>query len=617
MTQKRLKIIGHFFKNPQAPQLLRRTSLGLQITGDVVAMTCKKDESHASEAKHLSGSALLPEDVLSDGLIYANRLRQSGAVPASCGVSPASCGADDRPAWSSGPRPEMPLLVRLCCGAAQELAAERRTAILRNLHCDPSIDVGATMSVVLGAGVEIAVRFEKYKRFPFRLCFLIRTWFPVTYIDQVKAFLKTDRKFLDLGLSLVLQSIAIAKGGSDAAVDFLQSEPVQDVLIEFVLRCEVTSLPAERLFNCVKKWETSKLVLAGNVSCDLILQRFARDRREGSCEIQAALDKQRKAITTGRSAILCAEQHIAFGGHVARFGKGRVRGAACQPSGGAAPSSSPASSGAAPSSLPASSGAATPPSGGRCVPAARRRRRTSADGGDADFGDTGDADIESTLAVGRQPQRRRRRLSTQARGGDSPTPSLGGGTVTTPVKPTKKAVYSPSVSPAVVADAAPAEASRKRELLLRESAREVEAALAKHSGIPVTRTQVRFNIQENLEQFRGRIVASRGASVESSRLDWSRAQTSQSAQSAYTLRQSHATNLKPSGQRYSGAGPVGLPFDLKTCHSGCCFYIRNTGARSGLTSPRMPPPGCLASRCVTRPRSISLLSCCHFDSSRT
>ena len=169
-------------------------------------MTCKKDESHASEAKHLSGSALLPADALPDSLIYEHRLRQSGAVPASCGVWPASCGGDDRPAWSSVPRPEMPLLARLCCGAAQQLAAERRTAILRNLHCDPSLDVGATISVVLGAELEIDVRFEKYSRYPFRLCLLIRTWFPVTYIDQVKAFLKTDRKFLDLGLSLPLQS---------------------------------------------------------------------------------------------------------------------------------------------------------------------------------------------------------------------------------------------------------------------------------------------------------------------------------------------------------------------------------------------------------------------------
>ena len=72
-TQKRLKIILNFFKNQHAPQLLRRTSLGLQITGGVVAMTCKKDESHASEAKRMSCSALLPEDVLSASLIYANR----------------------------------------------------------------------------------------------------------------------------------------------------------------------------------------------------------------------------------------------------------------------------------------------------------------------------------------------------------------------------------------------------------------------------------------------------------------------------------------------------------------------------------------------------------------
>ena len=44
--------------------------------------------------------------------------------------------------------------------------------------------------------------------------------------------LKTEWKFLDFGLCLPLQSIAIAKGGSDAAVDFLQSEPIQDFLME-------------------------------------------------------------------------------------------------------------------------------------------------------------------------------------------------------------------------------------------------------------------------------------------------------------------------------------------------------------------------------------------------
>ena len=37
----------------------------------------------------------------------------------------------------------------------------------------------------------------------------------------------------------------------------------------------------------------------------------------------------------------------------------------------------------------------------------------------------------------------------------------------------------------------------------------MEAVLAKHAGIPVTRTQVRLKIQENLTEFRKRIAASR------------------------------------------------------------------------------------------------------------
>lgn len=122
-------------------------------------MTYKKDESHASEAKRSTGSALLPEDVLSDNLICAHRLQQSGAVP-------ASYGGDDRPAGSSGPRPEKPSLLRLCCRAAQQLVAERRTVILRNLHCDPFLDVGPVMSVVLGAELEINEGFEKYSCYP-------------------------------------------------------------------------------------------------------------------------------------------------------------------------------------------------------------------------------------------------------------------------------------------------------------------------------------------------------------------------------------------------------------------------------------------------------------------
>ena len=221
----------------------------------------------------MSCSALLPEDVRSASISYEHRKTHSDVLSALSDVEPGPSGA-----CSSVPRPEVPLLVKLCCAEAQSLAAERRIAILSNLHCDPSLDVGATSSVLLGAEVEIHVRFEKYRRYPFRVCFLIGIWFPVGYLASIKTFLKAARNLLDLGLSSPLQLFANAQGGFDAAVVFLMSQQIQDFLIELFLRCEVTSLPAERLFNCVKKWETSKLFLAANVSCNLILQRFSRER---------------------------------------------------------------------------------------------------------------------------------------------------------------------------------------------------------------------------------------------------------------------------------------------------------------------------------------------------
>ena len=189
---------------------------------------------------------------------------------------------------------EKPLIIKLCLGEELALMGSRRENIFINMRCDPGIDIVAALGVVLGAEMEVSLRFRRYKEFPFALCKLCRRWFKNDYVLAINAFLDTAAEKLDRGMSQPLQQLAKRDRTSAESVTWMQSKPVQDFLEAFVLRCEATSLPVERKFAQIKKWETSRLVDVQTASENSILQAFSRERELASKELNAALKEQRR-----------------------------------------------------------------------------------------------------------------------------------------------------------------------------------------------------------------------------------------------------------------------------------------------------------------------------------
>ena len=90
------------------------------------------------------------------------------------------------------------------------------------------------------------------------------------------------------------------------AVAWMQRKLVQDILEAFVLHLEGTSLPAERKFAQIKKWETSRLVDVQTASENSLLHAFARERELASKEVNDALKEQRRVKYLNRRALAVA-----------------------------------------------------------------------------------------------------------------------------------------------------------------------------------------------------------------------------------------------------------------------------------------------------------------------
>ena len=69
-----------------------------------------------------------------------------------------------------------------------------------------------------------------------------------------------------------MQRLALRGRPMPQAVAWMQGKLVQDFLEAFVLHLEGSSLPAERKFAQIKKWETSRLVDVQTASENSILQ---------------------------------------------------------------------------------------------------------------------------------------------------------------------------------------------------------------------------------------------------------------------------------------------------------------------------------------------------------
>lgn len=76
-----------------------------------------------------------------------------------------------------------------------------------------------------------------------------------TQIGSIQSFLIKGTECLDYGTGLLLQQLALRGRTHTKAVAWIQSKFVKDLPEVFVLRLEGTSLPPERKFAQMKKWE--------------------------------------------------------------------------------------------------------------------------------------------------------------------------------------------------------------------------------------------------------------------------------------------------------------------------------------------------------------------------
>ena len=218
-------------------------------------------------------------------------LAASGArLPAASGAPlPAASGARLLVAHDE----EAPLIIKLCLGEVSEDAARRRETIFGRMGYDPDLNLVGCVGVVLATEAELHLRFRRYREYPFALCKLCGRWFRETYVEAIKKFLDCEATDLDRGFSLPLQQLALQRSVAEG-VEWFQSRPLQDFLVEYILRLEATSLPAERKFAQIKKWETNRLVDVQTASANSILQVFARERELASKALDAALKEQRR-----------------------------------------------------------------------------------------------------------------------------------------------------------------------------------------------------------------------------------------------------------------------------------------------------------------------------------
>jgi hypothetical protein len=247
-AQKRLVNVLAFFKHPQAPQALRRASLVLQLTGGVEALTSSKVERGAR-----------------------------------------------------------PVMVKLCNGDVHDLVATRLQRLLGVMHMDTALEIGPALAGLLATTIDICLRFDVFTRYPFRICRLSKKWFPHTWLQAIYTFLHEPPERLDLGVGQQLHSLAWGQGSEAAAITWLASLSVQEVIDGICVITLLNSLDVERRHKEAKSWETSKVTHIATASRNTIAIRFAKDRMQKSRAVQHVLEKLRKCKAAHRPALAWQE----------------------------------------------------------------------------------------------------------------------------------------------------------------------------------------------------------------------------------------------------------------------------------------------------------------------
>ena len=226
-----------FFSHAEAAQTLRRASLVLQLSGGVEALTARHTV-HGDE----------------------------------------------------------PMVVRLAKGAAHDVVVERLRRLFAALHQGSVLDLAAATCVLLLTAADLVVRFNVFLRYPFKLCFMCRVWFPATWCQNISEFLHEARENLDVGVGIVLQQLAWAQGTEVLALGWLSSAPIQGFLQQLGEEALSTSLDVERQLGQVKQWEMSKSTNIATASRNMIVVRFANNREKLVAKVAAATRRLQRAM---------------------------------------------------------------------------------------------------------------------------------------------------------------------------------------------------------------------------------------------------------------------------------------------------------------------------------
>ena len=182
-------------------------------------------------------------------------------------------------------------------GEVHKLVAQRLGRVLGEMHQDPKLEHGAATGNLLAVAMDLKLRLDQYRLYPFLLCRMCRRWFPLTFLRACKDFLGLLPGKLDTGLSLPFQEFALTHGNSMECIHWLSSPPAQDFLEHFVLAIFLHSLNAERKHAAVKRWLQRKLCHLATVSTNLICTHYTRWRTE-----QRAFSNKRRRNCAKRGA---------------------------------------------------------------------------------------------------------------------------------------------------------------------------------------------------------------------------------------------------------------------------------------------------------------------------
>ena len=233
--QKRVRRVRHWFSKPAAGQVLRRGSLVLQLTSVMEAFMSKN-----------------PNET------------------------------------------EVPILVAIQQGKADNLLNDKLQHLLGVLHYDPDLNIAGATAALLATAADVRARLDEYKKYPYRFVCMCRKWFPATHTPAVTSFLQTRAADLDVGFSLQLQKLALAQVGEMEQRGFLLSDVVQDFMEDAAIAFCSHSLAAERAAAEVKRREGRNIALLGNVSLDLLCRRINARRSADEKLIEEAAETLRK-----------------------------------------------------------------------------------------------------------------------------------------------------------------------------------------------------------------------------------------------------------------------------------------------------------------------------------